>query len=584
MVTVSITRTAVVLLFGVFLFPTALCAQAQLPAVVITEIAASLPSDEEWVEIYNTTGEGVDIASWRFVEGFTEGDPDGVRHKLTSYRGDSLMDSREYAIIANNAAVFLEKHSNFSGTLFDSSWSSLKESGEKMQLVDGNGLIVEEFFYISSDGILARKDPLLADYSAVNWVSVYGKDTPGRPYDAIALTLPPAESTPATSAPPVSPQEPLPAPSSTEIFPLEPPIVNAGADVAARIQETITFDGSRSYDSRGAALSYNWEFGDGEKAAGAIVSHAFAREGDYRVRLTVTNSVGVDSDDVRVTVVGEIGEPAPSVLDEPQALTPTDAAVLPSRTEAIMEGIVTVEPGIFAKTYFYITSKDGRSGVQVYAADGAFPDLHIGQLVEVAGRVSSYYGVKRIIIDTPEAISVTRGADPPPPKEVAVSLVSDAHLGRLITIVGEVVKEEGKIFISGDDGASVRVEVKPETGVSKTDMEEGAIVSITGIVDQTRSGARLLPRYPGDVTVVAGKNSELSNNSRVLGEKAEIFLPEVEYTPAPDVLEYTTDAESRSPVLKYLVATAAALVFVLIGIFMRERQNTERGADAAEKP
>lgn len=570
--------SSLALIFGTAAFSSSVHAESR--AVVITEIAASLPSDEEWIEIYNAADTEVDISAWRFVEGFTESDPDGVRHKLNPYRGDARLASREYAIIANNAAVFLERHRDFSGSLFDSAWSSLKESGERVSLIDENGNVVEEFSYIeNTEGVLARKDPLRANYSAENWAVVQGEGTPGKPYDAATL-MPGAEIPPVGSVPPVSSQEPSSSPSSPEISPLEPPIADAGSDVAARVGEAIIFDGSRSYDASGGALSYNWDFGDGAKADGAIAEHSFALEGDYRARLTVSNSAGDDSDDVRVTAIGETDEPASFVKNESQTLTPDDAVIIPSRAEAIMEGIITVEPGIFARTYFYIASKDGQSGLQVYSQDGSFPDLHIGQLVEVTGRTSSYYGVKRIIIDSPEAISVIRGADPPIPEKFAPALVPDLHLGRLIVVEGEIVKEEGKIFIA-QDGARVRIEIKPETGISKTDLKEGDTVLVTGIIDKTVSGLRLLPRYPGDIALVAAKDEvarndndvpdSVANEPRVLGEKAEISLPEVEYTPSENALEYTTEAQSQSGIMKYLVASAIALALILAGIFFRER-------------
>ena len=554
-------------------------ALAEPRSVVITEIASSLPTDEEWIEVYNTTDGIVDISAWRFVEDFTENDPDGVRHKLTSYRADSLLDPREYAIIANNAALFLEKHQDFSGALFDSSWGSLKETGEKIEIIDGNGVVIEEFSYLQTDdGILARKDPFFSDYSSLNWVNVQGGGTPGKPYDAIILPLTPASqtSTPAEISPNSSSSEQVIFP----VKPLEPPTAAAGINVAARVGETIIFDGSRSYDSSGGELLYHWDFGDGTKAEGAVVKHAFLLEGDYRALLTVSNSVGNDSDSARVTVVGDSSEPALLKNNEPLALTPEDTRTLPPKTEAVIQGIVTVEPGIFAKTYFYISSKDGTVASQVYSADGEFPDLHIGQVIEAAGTISSYYGVKRIITRAPGAISVIRGEDPLPGEEVALSLIDDAYLGRLITLKGAVLKEDGKIFITADDGGRIRVEVKNGTGISKTDLHEGVLVSLTGIIDKTVNGLRFLPRYPGDIVVVTPIDVDapegVSNKSRVLGEKAEIVLPEIEYTPSIETLEYTTDEQSRSGIVKYLVATAAALAFILAGVFVRERQEKQR--------
>ena len=51
---------------------------------------------------------------------------------------------------------------------------------------------------------------------------------------------------------------------------------------------TITLDGTQSYDDTGI-VSYQWDLGDGETKAGALVEHTFNRTGTYLVRLKVTD-------------------------------------------------------------------------------------------------------------------------------------------------------------------------------------------------------------------------------------------------------------------------------------------------------
>ena len=58
------------------------------------------------------------------------------------------------------------------------------------------------------------------------------------------------------------------------------------------VNQTITFDGSNSTDPDGTIEEYEWDFGDGEKAEGSIVTHSYSFAGNYTVKLTVTDDKG----------------------------------------------------------------------------------------------------------------------------------------------------------------------------------------------------------------------------------------------------------------------------------------------------
>ena len=63
------------------------------------------------------------------------------------------------------------------------------------------------------------------------------------------------------------------------------------ADTVA-VGEEIEFGASASKDADGRISEYRWEFGDGGKAEGISVSHAFQQPGEYGVRLEVTDNEG----------------------------------------------------------------------------------------------------------------------------------------------------------------------------------------------------------------------------------------------------------------------------------------------------
>jgi PKD repeat protein len=55
---------------------------------------------------------------------------------------------------------------------------------------------------------------------------------------------------------------------------------------------TITVDASASTDSDGTIRSYEWDFGDGSKGTGKIATHTYAGEGQWGIKLTITDDDG----------------------------------------------------------------------------------------------------------------------------------------------------------------------------------------------------------------------------------------------------------------------------------------------------
>lgn len=94
---------------------------------------------------------------------------------------------------------------------------------------------------------------------------------------------------------------PPPEPEPVYVAPLAKAQVNA-TSVLLGVPVRFTSDGSR--DPQGLALSFRWSFGDGETATGPVVTHAYDEEGEYRVTLNVTNTVGLGHEDVVTVAVG----------------------------------------------------------------------------------------------------------------------------------------------------------------------------------------------------------------------------------------------------------------------------------------
>ena len=76
-------------------------------------------------------------------------------------------------------------------------------------------------------------------------------------------------------------------------------------DGQVRVNETVSFQGHQSSDPDGDPLTYHWDFGDDDSSSGVSVSHAYGSEGNYTVKLTVTDPTGLSDFAEKVITVAE---------------------------------------------------------------------------------------------------------------------------------------------------------------------------------------------------------------------------------------------------------------------------------------
>lgn len=331
----------------------------------ITEIAAFEKSETEWMEIYNGSSTPLDLTGWKFFE-------DGTSHGLTAFRGDFVMDPFEYAVIANRADAVAAAYPGFAGTLFDSSWSSLKEEGEEIGLKDADGNFVEHFTYppTGSSTSLERMDPGLSPGDYANWATHPASHSMGKARDAARAPMETGSSTadgdtgsstpevdtsadPEMTAlslqPPETPQPsdgiPLAAPNTeTTVTAPQTPMnqppnaviqIQSGALVAEG-ETTINFDGRASADPDGDPLDFFWDFGDGARSASANPGfHKYQTPGIYTVSLTITDPLGASARAEQFVQVLSKASPAPTATKTPPLLT------------AISHGAIAPTPAVF---------------------------------------------------------------------------------------------------------------------------------------------------------------------------------------------------------------------------------------------
>lgn len=81
------------------------------------------------------------------------------------------------------------------------------------------------------------------------------------------------------------------------------PTAEAGSYQVGIIGLNMEFDGSSSLDSDGSIVSYDWDFGDGTYGTGETAYHAYANEGTYYAKLTVTDNNGATAFDTVTRVI-----------------------------------------------------------------------------------------------------------------------------------------------------------------------------------------------------------------------------------------------------------------------------------------
>jgi len=71
------------------------------------------------------------------------------------------------------------------------------------------------------------------------------------------------------------------------------------------VNQPVTFNASSSYGANSTIISYDWDIGDGNNATGKIVTHSYSSEGNYTVKLTVTDNFSLTNSTTKEIVIRE---------------------------------------------------------------------------------------------------------------------------------------------------------------------------------------------------------------------------------------------------------------------------------------
>ncbi|MEI8174671.1 MAG: lamin tail domain-containing protein [bacterium] len=130
----------------------------------------------EWIEIYNNSGTAIDLSTFKFFEKNTN-------HGLTIVQGDKNISAHGYAVIVSDYAKFKIDWPNFSGSVFDSTFS-LGNDGESLAIKDESLNVVDEFTYNSGMGAMGDGNSL--QKISGSWIGA--TPTPGKINESVSAT------------------------------------------------------------------------------------------------------------------------------------------------------------------------------------------------------------------------------------------------------------------------------------------------------------------------------------------------------------------------------------------------------------
>jgi DNA/RNA endonuclease YhcR with UshA esterase domain len=180
-------------------------------------------------------------------------------------------------------------------------------------------------------------------------------------------------------------------------------------------------------------------------------------------------------------------------------------------SEVRIVGVVTATPGMFGDQIMYLSS----AGVQLYKHDGEWPELAIGDLVEVMGTVSSNRGETRLKIGTDDTLEVLEESKSV--EAIRVTSLREEFEGRLVTVQGLVRNTQKDQIILEGNGEELSVRIKKGPKIETNGFVVGDMMDVTGIVSQVDGRYHLLPRSIEDIRVIEAPPPMIASSQKTAG-------------------------------------------------------------------
>ncbi|HEY4496308.1 MAG TPA: lamin tail domain-containing protein [Candidatus Paceibacterota bacterium] len=261
-----------------FLLPAVIWAAMPLSVSATVEISEIMYDPEgndanaggEWIEVYNTDSQAIDLTQWKFFESETN-------HGIST-DNVSEIPANGYAIISSNLDYFKSFFNNYSGPLFKASFSL--NDGEMLAMKSSKEATPSDSVTYSSDwGGKGDGNSL----QKINGQWKVGLATPG----VANVVNSSGNNLPANT--PNSSQSQNTSQTTTTVEEQPKMSVDAGANRTVIVGADALLSG-KALGADGKPLDnvrYLWNFGDGETKEGQNVLHRFRFPGEYIITLDV---------------------------------------------------------------------------------------------------------------------------------------------------------------------------------------------------------------------------------------------------------------------------------------------------------
>ena len=169
------------------------------------------------------------------------------------------------------------------------------------------------------------------------------------------------------------------------------------------------------------------------------------------------------------------------------------------RSIATTIGSITTTPGTLGKQIFYI--EDDESGIQIYKYDAKFPEIKIGQLVEVKGELSTAHGERRLKITKNGYIKIKEENRSVLAQKVSIKNLTEQMNSKLVQTSGVLIEKTSSELKLKQDKNELKIAIGSNTNIHTSDLLEGDELQIQGILSFAEN--KLKPRSQTDIVVLA---------------------------------------------------------------------------------